>query len=400
MIGFTLTNEQAMLQRTARDFAAARIAPLAERARRDGVVDTRATVLPMYEAGVALGFTKLFVPEAMGGLGGTCIDAAVLLEELGAGDVGVASDYFAANMTMPLMMLRGGSPEQAAAFCEVFAAHPGMVLAGAQSEPNVAGSELMAGGPDVAAGPKLRAHRDDSGEGDCYVLEGGKSAFITNAGIAERFFIIARTDHAKSVMEGLTIFAIPRDAPGLSIGPKTDLIGWPLSAHAEVRLDGVRVPMADRIGAEGGAGMIFASVPEMPVCLAACFVGHARAAFDYALAYAKERRSGGVPLIEHQAVALKLAQMASDLHVARLAVWDAAAACATDPFAAGTFKAPAAKARAVDVAIANSSRCVEILGAYGVTREYKAGAMLADAWIGYSCDFTRDILHLGVARFL
>ena len=397
MIGFTPTPEQIMLQRTARDFAVANIAPLAARAKRDGVpADSWPWVQPMYEAGVALGLTKVFVPEAMGGLGLTCLDAAILLEEIGAADVGVASDYFAANMTMPLMMLRGGTSGQAADFCQAFTAHPGMVLAGAQSEPNVGGSELMMGGTDPAHGPKLRAHRD----GDDYVLSGNKSAFITNARAAHQYFIIARTDAAKSVMEGLTIFQIPAGTPGLSVGKATELIGWPLSAHAEVRLDGVRLPVSARIGAEGGAGMIFASVPEMPVCLAACFVGLARAAYEYALAYAKERRSGGVPLIEHQAVALKLAQMASDLHAARLCVWDAAAACATDPFAAGVFKAPLAKARAVDVAIANASRCVEILGAYGVSREYEAGRFLADAWVGYACDFTRDVLHLGVARFL
>lgn len=397
MIAFTPTPEQTMLQRTARDFAQAHVAPLATRARKEGApADSWLWVQPMYQAGVALGFTKIFVPEAMGGLGLTCLDAAILLEELGAADVGVASDYFAANMTMPLMMLRGGTPEQARAFCEAFTAHPGMVLAGAQSEPDVGGSELMMGGPDPAAGPKLRATRD----GEDYILTGNKSAFITNARAAHHYFIIARTDASKPVMEGLTIFHVPAGTPGLSIGPPTELIGWPLSAHAEVRLDGVRLPASARIGAEGGAGMIFASVPEMPVCLAACFVGLARAAYEYALAYAKERRSLGVPLIQHQAVALKLAQMASDLHAARLCVWDAAAACETDPFAAGTFKAPLAKARAVDTAIANASRCIEILGAYGVAREYEAGRFLNDAWVGYACDFTRDILHLGVARFL
>jgi len=397
MIGFTPTDEQAMLQRTARDFAAAHIAPLVARARREGTPDDPwPWVKPMFEAGVALGLTKLFVPEAMGGLGGSCLDAAILLEELGAADVGVASDYFAANMTMPLMMLRGASPEQARAFLAAFTAHPGMVLAGAQSEPNVAGSELMAGGPDAAHGPKLRAHKD----GDHFVLSGNKSAFITNAGAADEYFIIARTDAAKPVMHGLSIFHIPAGTPGLSIGARTHLIGWPLSAHAELRFDDVRVPALAMIGQEGGAAMIFASIPEMPVCLAACFIGLARAAYENALTYAKERRSGGVPLIEHQAVALKLAGMASELHAARLMVWDAAVACETDPFAAGTFKAPAAKAKAVDVAIANASRCVEILGAYGVTREYEAGRFLADAWVGYSCDFTRDILHLGIARFL
>jgi alkylation response protein AidB-like acyl-CoA dehydrogenase len=271
-----------------------------------------------------------------------------------------------------------------------------MVLGGAQSEPNVAGSELMMGGMDKSFGPRLSARR----EGDDWLLNGQKSAFITNAGVADAYFIIARTDPDKPPIEGLTIFHVPADAPGLAIGRNTELIGWPLTHHAELNFDNVRAAPDAVIGDVGGAAMIFAQLPEMGICLAACFVGLARAAYDYALSYARERQSLGQPIASHQAVALKLAEMAIELQTARLMVWDAARACETDPMAAAMFKGPAAKAKAVDVAIRNAQLCVEILGGYGVTREYEAGRFLNDAWIGYSCDFTRDILHLSIARML
>ena len=397
MIGFELSDEQLLLRDTARGFAQRSVRPLVERVKREGTPDDPwPLVRPVYAEGVALGLTSLFVPPEHGGAGGSCLDAVILLEELGAADVGLASDYFSLTMTMPLMMLRGGRPDQAAAFLRDFVAAPDMVLAGAQSEPNVPGSELMTGALDPAHGPKLRAARD----GDGYVLNGAKSAFITNAGAASHFFVIARTDPERTVREGLSIFHLTAGIPGLTVGRKTALIGWPLSTHAELVLEDVRVPETARVGTQGGAGMLFAMLPEMPVCLAACFVGLARAAYETALAHAKERRSTGQPLIAHQAVALKLANMAVELQAARLLVWDAARACETDPMAAAIFKAPAAKAKAVDVAIHCAERCVEIFGAYGVTKEYDAGRYLNDAWVGYSCDFTRDILHLGIAQFL
>ena len=397
MIAFEPTEEQQLLQRTARDFAANEIRPLVERVRRDGPPEQPwHLVKPIVARGAELGFTRLFVPEEFGGMGGSCVDAVLLLEELGAADVGMASDYFALTSVMPLMMLRAGSDEQKKRFLDAFMANPAMVLAGAQSEPNVAGSELMVGGPNPDAGPKLSARRD--GEG--WLLNGRKSAFVTNAGAASSYMIIARTAPDQPAFKGLSIFHVPAGTPGLSIGPKTRLIGWPLSVHAELILDDVRLPSDALVGPENGAAMVFAQIPEMPICLAACFVGLARASYDYALAYARERKSVGVPIIQHQAVALKIADMAVDLHTARLAVWDAARACETDPMAAGMFKAPAAKTIAVDAAIRNAERCVQVLGGYGVAKEYEAGRFLNDAWVGWSCDFTRDVLRLGITQML
>ena len=178
------------------------------------------------------------------------------------------------------------------------------------------------------------------------------------------------------------------------------MIGWRTSRHSEIFLDDVRVPASRLLGAEGMGVPIMSQLPQMPICLAACFVGLARAAYEYALAYAKDRKSGGQPIIQHQAVALKLADMYTELQTARLLVWDAAAAVDTDPMAAGTLRGPAAKTHAVDVAIRNAQRAVEILGGYGITTEYPVGRYLNDAWIGYACDFTRELLRLGMVGFL
>lgn len=396
MIGFNPTEEQQQLIETARGFAQRHIRPLAQRARQDGAPgDPWPLVRPVFEAGAELGFTRLFVPEALGGMGGTCMDAVLLLEELGAADVGIASDYFALTACMPLMAMRAGGAS-GEAFVKRFADAPAMVLAGAQSEPDVAGSELMMAGPDPAFGPKLAARETEDG----WVLTGRKSAFITNAGAADAYFIIARTDPAQPVFSGLSIFLVPAGTPGLTVGKKTKLIGWPLTTHAELVLDDVRLPADALIGQRGGAAMTFAMVPEMPICLATCFVGLARAAFDHAREYAAERKSIGRPIMQHQTVALKLAEMAINVETARLHVWQAAAVCESDPMRAAMLLAPMAKATAVDMAIRNAELAVQVLGGYGVATEYDAGHFLKDAWIGWSCDFTRDVLHLGIAQAL
>ncbi|MFL0670242.1 MAG: acyl-CoA dehydrogenase family protein [Erythrobacter sp.] len=396
MIGFTPTHEQQQLIETARGFAQRHIRPLVQRIRHEGIPDNPwPLVKPVFEAGAELGFTRLFVPQEMGGMGGTCLDAALLLEELGAADVGIASDYFALTACMPLMAMRAGSAS-GEAFVKRFAATPAMVLAGAQSEPDVAGSELMMAGPDPAFGPKLAARETEDG----WVLSGRKSAFITNAGAADAYFIIARTDPAQPVFSGLSIFLVPAGTPGLTVGKKTKLIGWPLTTHAELVLDDVRLPANALIGERGGAAMTFATVPEMPIGLAACFVGLARAAFEHARDYAAQRKSIGKPIMHHANVAMRLAEMAINVETARLHVWQAAAACESDPMRAAMLLAPMAKTTAVDMAIRNAELAVQVLGGYGVTAEYDAGHFLKDAWIGWSCDFTRDVLHLGIAQAL
>lgn len=398
MMDFRLSEEQQLLQRTARDFARREIAPVARRIHRQP--GRNAEPWPeceaMFRKGRALGFTSLLVPEQYGGGGLRCIDATVVLEELAAADISIAADYFSLNATVPLIILAAGTDEQKAQWMAEICGDQPLVLSGALSEPNVAGSELFCPIPDPKLGIRTHAVRD----GDHYMIEGHKSAFVTNAGIADRYFVLARTDLEKPQFESISIFYVPADTPGLTVGKRTEMIGWHTSRHAEVYLDRVRVPAAQRVGAEGIAAQVMAGLPQMPICLAACFVGLARAAYDCAIDYAATRKSGGVTIDQHQSVALKLADMYVDLQTARLLVRDAALAVDTRPMEAATLKAPAAKTHAVDVAIRNAQRAVEILGGYGITTEYPAGRYLNDAWVGYACDFTREMLRLGMTGFL
>lgn len=398
MIDLTLSEEQLLLQKTARDFAEKEIAPAAVRMEAASDVDAAVREIgrEVLAKGAALGFLSLLIPEADGGLGRPCIDMAILCEELAAADVAIAADLFSLTATMTQLVTLGGTTEQRARLLGPIVEGRPVIFSGALSEPAVAGSDLFYPEPDPSVGVRTHARR----EGDRYILNGSKSAFVTNGGVADVYFVLARTSLDRPLGESLTIFAIPTGTKGLTFSRNTELIGWRTTHHAQLFLDDVEVPEENRIGPDGGAMQIFGSCAYMPISLAACFVGLARSAQHYATSYAKDRRSWKRPIIEHQAVGLKLADMAVQTQMARLMVWDAAIAADKDPFAAGTFKGPAAKTAAVDAAIHNAQKSVEVLGAYGVTREYRAGRFLNDAWVGYACDFTRDMLRLGLVPFL
>lgn len=397
-IDFSLTQEQLELQNKARNFAKSEIKPIAKQLDQSNELHLLPWELcrDVFYKGAELGFTSLLLPQEYGGKGGKCIDFVLLQEELGAADVSIACSYFNLTSAMSLFVARAGNNEQQQRILSYVSTGSPHLFSAAESEPNVATSDLFCPIPDAKIGLKTVALRD----GDTYVLNGNKSALVTNAGIADAYFMIVRTAFDKPLQQSLSMFYIPADTPGLKFGKKTEMIGWKASHHAEIQLDNVRVPSENLIGQEGQAAALLMLLPEVAIGLAASYLGLARAAYEYALDYAKRRVSWGRPLIEHQAVALKLADMMVNTQAARLMVWDAACTADTNPQLAATVKAPAAKTYAVDVAIKNSQTAVEILGGCGVTKEYEAGKFLNDAWIGYSCDFTRDILRLGLVNFM
>jgi acyl-CoA dehydrogenase len=397
VISFTLTDEQRNLQQTAREFAQNEIKPLALKLDAADHGDAWALAQPMLKKAAQIGLFGLLVPEEYGGGGASSLDNVIVQEELGAADVGIASSYFNLTMALPLLLMIAATDEQKAHWLPQFCGPEVHLLAGAQSEPSVAGSDLFCPIPDPAIGMRTHARR----EGDEYVVTGNKSAFVTNAGVASTYFLLCRTSLEQPPQTSTTILLVPKESPGLSFGHKTELMGMRGAYHSEIYLDQVRVPAGNRLGQEGQAGMIMGmGSGPMTVGLAAGFVGLARAAYEYALAYAKERVSWGKPIIEHQAVGLKLADVAVQVQAARLLVWDAAAAVdAGDPSAA-TIKGPAAKTYAADTAIKAAQTALEVLGAYGTTREYETEKFLRDAWMGYSCDFTREVLRLGMVPFL
>ena len=398
MIDFSLTQEQQMLQSQARDFAQNEVLSIVQiiEESNNPEMESWDFCKHVFHKGSELGFTSLMVPKELGGVGGKCIDLAIVLEEIGAVDVSIACSYFNLTAAMSLFVSRTATQEQQKRILSFVKSGKPHLFSAAESEPNVATSDLFCPFPDSNIGMKTFAAR----QGNAYILNGTKSSLVTNAGIADAYIIIARTAMDKPLRESLSIFYVPTDSPGIKFGKKTQMIGWKASHHAEIYLDNVSVPAENLIGQEGEAGKLLMLLPEVAIGLAASYVGLARAAYKYALNYAKQRVSWGRPIIEHQAVALKLADMMINTQAARLMVWDAAVTAETSPQLASTIKAPAAKTFAVDVAIKNAQIAIEILGGYGVTKECLAGKFLADATIGYSCDFTREILRLGLVNFL
>jgi len=394
MIDFNLTEEQKMLQKTAKDFAEKEIAAVVEEIER--MDQTKFTpwdkVRPIFKKAAELGLTSILIPEEFGGGGLGCIDNVILQEELGAVDAGIAASYFNISITAPRLIQVGGTEFQRNAWLKEIAGSTDHVLSAAGSEPDQAGSDSLCPIPDPKFGMKTIARKD----GDSYVINGRKSAFITNAGAAKYYFIIARTDPKKPQMESTAVFYIPANVPGLNIGKRTSLIGWKTAMNAEVFLDDVRVPKESRLGGEAGEFLplfLLKGLPFIGTGFAGVHVGIARAAYDYAFKYSKERVSWGKPIIKHQLVTSMLADMWVNIQTARLLTWDAAHSADSESMMA-PIKAAAAKTYATDAARYNAENCVKILGSYGITMEYKAQKYLSDAWIGYSCDGTNQMLRL------
>lgn len=329
MIDFSLTQEQQMLQSQARDFAQNEVLSVVQiiEESNNPEVESWDFCEHVFHKGFELGFTSLMVPKELGGVGGKCIDLAIVLEEIGAVDVSIACSYFNLTAAMSLFVSRVATQEQQKRILSFVKSGKPHLFSAAESEPNVATSDLFCPFPDSNIGMKTFAAR----QGNAYILNGTKSSLVTNAGIADAYFIIARTAMDKPLRESLSIFYVPTDTPGIKFGKKTQMIGWKASHHAEIYLDNVPVPAENLIGQEGEAGKLLMLLPEVAIGLAASYVGLARAAYEYALNYAKQRVSWGRPIIEHQAVALKLADMMISTQAARLMVWDAAVTAETDP---------------------------------------------------------------------
>lgn len=400
MVDFQLSQEQAAFQQTARQFSQRKIKPVVDEI--DQLEFSQCApwdrLKSVYKEAASLGFTTLLIPERYGGGGAGCLENVLLQEELGAVDVGVAASYFNTSITAPLLIMNGGNDIQRERWLREITGAAYFIVASAGNEPNQAGSDALCPFPDPQVGLKTTAQLDEDGG---YIINGTKAAFITNAGIANAYLVAARTDLSKPPMESTSFFYIPADLAGIHVGKRTQLTGWRSAHNAEVHFDNVRVPQMCRLGEEGTGVPVFLmrSLPFIAIGLAACYVGLARAAYEYALDYAQQRISWGVPIIRHQAVAAKIAEMHINTHAARLVVWEAAwAADHNDPSVA--IKSPTAKTFATEVAIKNAQLAVQVLGAYGVTNEYKAAKLLNDAWIGWSCDGTNDMLRLHMANFL
>jgi alkylation response protein AidB-like acyl-CoA dehydrogenase len=382
MVNLTLSDDQRDLQDLARDFAAREIRPIA--AEIDEADDGRVP-WDLWEKATEVGLTSYMLPAEFGG-GGVhdCLTECVIQEELSFGDGGLGSlvtsgGFFAA----PVLAL--GTAEQHRRFLTPLCVGPRPPLTAlATTEPGF-GSD--------AAGMTTLARRGDGG----YVLSGQKT-WVSNGGVADLYVVFAQTEPG-SRSKGVTAFVLERGDGGLRFGPPMRKLGDRGIVNTELFLDDVLVPDDRRLGEEGaGFSGLMQTFDRSRVVLAAGCVGIARAAYEYAVAYARERVQFGRPIIEHQAVGFRLADAAMRIDAARLLTWQGA--LRIDAGERATREAAMAKVYASEVAMFATWAAVQTLGGFGYSREYPVEKWFRDAKLEEIWEGTSDIQRLIIARDL
>ena len=373
---FALSEEQKMLQALARDFARNEIAPVAEH------YDQAAEFpLPVIEKARQAGLINTNIPMEYGGAGASLVEEAVVCEELAWGCTGISTSILINNLAaIPIIV--AGTDEQKKEWLGRMTG--GQLGAYAVTEP--------AAGSDVAGMLSTAVKKD--GE---YVLRGSKT-FISNASHSQFFVVFAYTDKAARY-KGMSAFIVERDRPGFSVSKKFDKLGQRASDTAEITLEEVVVPEANRLGKEGDGFMIAMKVFDRSrPTVAASAVGLAQRALDESVKYAKERTTMGVPIIQHQGIGFMLADMAMNVEAARLLAYKAA--WLVDQGQPNTKFAAFAKAFAADSAMKAATDAVQVLGGYGYMKEYPVEKLMRDCKVFQIYEGTSQIQRTIIMREL
>jgi alkylation response protein AidB-like acyl-CoA dehydrogenase len=375
-----LTDEQRQIVQLCRDFAVKEIRPRAREVDEADVV----TPIDLFQLAGEVGITTFMLPEEYGGGGFTDVFTQCLVqEELCWGDPGIGN-LLCSNGFYADPILELGTVEQRKQWLTPLAGPDAPMTALATTEPN-AGSD--------AASMITTARRVEGG----YELTGQKT-WISNAGAATYYVVFAKTDRSKR-SAGVTAFLLARDAPGLRFGEPMRKMGQRAIVCREVFFDNVFVPAHDRLGDEGrGFHGLMGTFDISRVVLGAAAVGAARAAYEFALDYARNRRQFGVPIIEHQAVAFRLADMATRIESARLLVHHAARQI--DAGQPVTGLAAMAKLTASEAAMFVTWAAVQTLGGWGYSREFPVEQWLRDVKLEEIEEGTSDIMRLVISRHL
>ncbi len=377
MPDFSLSPEQQSLRDLARRFARSEMAPHAAECDRTGRFPEE-----IYRKAYELGLMNLNVPTEYGGSGLGAVDQCLIVEELAHACGGMTTSVIANCLALEPILL-GGTPEQKDRILKPFCAEYHLASF-CLTEPS--------GGSD-AGGLKTRARRD----GDGYVLDGEK-CFITNAPHASLYTVFATVD-PNLRHKGITAFAIPRSAEGVTPGKDEEKMGHRASSTSTVRFDGVRVPAADRLGEEGeGFSLAMRTLDQTRTPIGALATGIAQAALDHAAAYALKRQTFGKPIAEHQAIQIKLANMAQAVHAARLLTWHAA--WTIERGAKGTLESSIAKCFASDAALHVADEAIQTFGGYGYMKEYPVEKLLRDAKLTQIYEGANEIQRTVIAREL
>ncbi|MET3353463.1 UNVERIFIED_ORG: alkylation response protein AidB-like acyl-CoA dehydrogenase [Xanthobacter viscosus] len=374
---FTLTEDQIAIREMARDFANAEIAPFAVEwdEKKHFPVDT-------LRAAAALGMGGIYVQDDVGGSGLSRLDAALIFEALATGCPGTAAFLSIHNMAT-WMIDRFGDDDQRNSWVPRLTTME-HIASYCLTEPG-AGSD--------AAALKTKAVRD----GDYYVVDGQKQ-FISGAGASDIYVVMVRTGGEGP--KGISTLVIEAGTPGLSFGANEKKMGWNVQPTRAVIFEGVRVPVANRLGAEGdGFKIAMAGLDGGRLNIGACSLGGAQAALDKTLAYMRERKAFGQRLDAFQALQFRLADMATELEVARTFLWRAAAALdAKTPDA--TKLCAMAKRFATDAGFNVANEALQLHGGYGYLADYGVEKIVRDLRVHQILEGTNEIMRLIISRAL
>jgi alkylation response protein AidB-like acyl-CoA dehydrogenase len=374
---FTLSDEQRAFQETARQFAVDEWLPHAP-----GWDEREEFPVEALRKAAALGFAGIYVKDQFGGSGLSRLDAALIFEELATACASTAA-YLSIHNMAAWMIDRFGDEAQRARFLpklmsmEHFASY-------CLTEPG--------SGSDAAA-LQTSARRD----GDDYVLNGTK-AFISGGGTSDIYVAMVRTGAAGP--KGISCLVIQKGAKGLSFGKKEKKLGWNTQPTAMVIFEDCRVPVANRLGAEGdGFAIAMMGLDGGRLNIGACSLGGARACCEAARGYMLERRQFGQRLADFQALQFKLADMATELDAARLMLWRAASSLdAGLPDA--TKECAMAKRLATDAGFHVANEALQLHGGYGYLKDFPIERYLRDLRVHQILEGTNEIMRVIIARHL
>jgi alkylation response protein AidB-like acyl-CoA dehydrogenase len=373
-----LSESQQMIRDTMRAFARERLAPFAAEWDR-GHIFPREALAEL----ARLGACGIVVPERHGGAGLDYLSLAVALEEIAAGDGATSTILSVQNSVVCGPILAFGSDAQKEHYLKPLATGAKLGCF-CLTEPHV--------GSDAGA-ITTRATR----EGEAYVLDGVKQ-FITSGKHADVALVFAVTDKAAG-KKGISAFIVDTDTPGYVVARIEEKLGQRASDTAQIVFEHCRVPAANLLGREGeGYRIALANLEAGRIGIAAQSVGMARAAFEAALAYAGERQSFGKLLIEHQAIAFRLADMATEIEVARQMIWHAASL--RDAGQPCLTEASMAKLFASEMAERVCSAAIQVHGGYGYVADFPVERIYRDVRVCQIYEGTSDIQRLVISRAL
>jgi acyl-CoA dehydrogenase len=374
VVDFTLTDEQKSLRELAHDFAEKEIRPVAWEYDKDGHWPQE-----IIEKAWELGLMNNHIPEEYGGPGIGYLDGCVIEEEMSWGCSGIQTSVGCNGLaTAPLIL--AGSDELKKEYLGRLTEAP-LLASFCLTEPD-AGSDV--------SGMKTRAVRKH----DKYVITGSK-CFITNGSHANYYTVYAKTD-PDAGHRGISAFIVPRDA-GVIVDKKEDKMGQRASNTATITFPDVEIPVDHLIGEENkGFKVAMMTLDRTRPGVAAMAVGIARAAFEFACAYSKERVQFGVPIAMHQAIQFMIADMATEIEASRLLTWKSAVLL--DQGQRNTLLSSHAKRFAADTAMKVTTDAVQVYGGYGFIKEYPVEKLMRDAKIMQLYEGTAQIQRLVIAR--